>query len=170
MEIKLRLVEKSDVDLGMKIIDDARDFLKEQGIDQWQDGYPHVCDIENDISQSKAYFVVCDDEILGYICIDFDGEKAYEKIEGKWSYDEPYVVVHRMAFLKKSRGKNLSGKVFDLVEKICADRKVYYFRIDTSNENEIMQKLLKRKNFAYCGTIYYDKPRMAFDKRIEKFV
>ena len=32
------------------------------------------------------------------MCIDLDGEPAYKDIRGTWRLDEPYAVVHRMAF------------------------------------------------------------------------
>ena len=35
-----RLAERSDVDRIMEIISDAQRFLKDSGVDQWQNGYP----------------------------------------------------------------------------------------------------------------------------------
>lgn len=36
--------------------------------------------------------------MLGYLCLDFDGEPAYDAITGgSWLCDEPYAVLRRLA-------------------------------------------------------------------------
>lgn len=35
-----RLALKSDIPQIMKIVDEAQEFIKNQGFNQWQDGYP----------------------------------------------------------------------------------------------------------------------------------
>ena len=41
----LRKAVMDDLPLIKEIIDQARFYLKENGVDQWQDGYPSECDI-----------------------------------------------------------------------------------------------------------------------------
>ena len=105
--------------------------------------------------------------ILGYLCIDYDGEPAYDTLRGKWNTSEPYVVVHRMALSDSARGKGISHQVFHLVENMSRARGIHSFRIDTDAGNQKMQHILKKNGFTFCGTIQFDNSeKIAFDKRI----
>ena len=105
------------------------------------------------------------DEIYGYLCIDFDGEPAYDTLKGSWNSDEKYVVVHRLALASNTRGKGVANKAFELVCNLCLEKNVQNFRVDTDADNTIMQHILKKNGFKYCGTIWFDNSeKIAFDK------
>ena len=96
--VELRAAGTNEVQTAMTIIDAAKRHLKEQGIDQWQTGYPDDACIKRDLEAGKGFFVVENGAILGYLCVDYDGEPAYDQMQGTWNTSENYVVVHRMAF------------------------------------------------------------------------
>ncbi len=163
--MKLINITLEDVTQAMQIIDSAKKHLKEQGINQWQTGYPDYERIKNDALEKIGYFIVDDEEVLGYLCIDYNGEKAYEDLKGEWAKDDKYVVVHRMAFSDKARGKKLSDKVFCLVQEMSKEKGINYFRVDTDGDNLKMQHVLKKNGFTYRGTIWFDNSeKIAFDK------
>ncbi len=102
---------------------------------------------------------------IGYVCVDFAGEPAYDGLKGEWSCEREYVVVHRMAFSDSARGKGLVGGVFALLEELAREKNISYFRIDTDADNQKMQHILKKNAFLYCGTIEFDgSEKLAFDK------
>lgn len=163
--ITLRLARLSEIQIAVDIIDAARRYMKEEKINQWQSGYPDYACIEEDIKSEKGFFVVEREEILGYLCADFDGEPAYDAIQGAWHTSGDYVVVHRMAFAERGRGKKISSTVFRLIEELSRQRGVTAFRIDTDASNKTMLHILKKNGFTFCGTIHYSRgQRMAFDK------
>ncbi|ONI43292.1 GNAT family N-acetyltransferase [Candidatus Epulonipiscium fishelsonii] len=164
--MELRLMQLSETDIAMNIINGAKKHLKEQGIDQWQKGYPDYDCIKNDAINNKGFFAVDNDKIVGYLCIDFDGEPAYDNLQGSWSSDNSYVVVHRMAISEATRGQNLSSQIFKLVEKMSAEKGINNFRVDTDAANVKMQHILKKNGFIYRGTIWFDNSeKIAFDKQ-----
>ncbi len=163
--ISLRLVQFEEKDAAMQIINSAKKHLKEQGVDQWQRGYPDEACIEGDIASKKGFFVIENDDILGYLCIDYDGEPSYNHLKGKWNTPEQYVVVHRMAFTEKVRGKGISTEVIQLVEEMSILRGIRSCRMDTDAGNQKMQHILKKNGFVFCGTIWFDySEKIAFDK------
>ncbi len=165
--MQLKQISLEDVNTAVKIIDMAKQHLKEQGIDQWQNGYPDYECIKNDARNNTGFFAIEDDTIYGYLCIDFSGEPAYDNLAGEWLSDEKYVVVHRLAMADEARGKNLSSKILKLVEELALQKGVNYIRVDTDEDNLKMQHLLKKNNFVYRGTIWFDNSeKIAFDKRI----
>ncbi len=164
--MQLKNIQTEDIPRALDIIAQAKKHLKEQGIDQWQTAYPDVTDIEKDVVRQTGYFAVENAEIVGYLCVDFGGEPAYDTLDGAWSREGNYVVVHRMAFDGAARGKGFSSAVFQCVEALSVQKGVRYFRIDTDAANQKMQHVLRKNGFAYCGIIQYDHAeRIAFDKR-----
>lgn len=162
MEIK-RATHK-DIDIIMEIIDAAKAFLKSQGVNQWQTGYPDETCIERDIVEGKGFLFVKNEEKIGYACIDFGGEPAYAALDGEWGSDEPYVVVHRMAFSDRARGKGIAAEAFAQIEQMSRERGVYYFRVDTDADNKVMRHLLQKAGFQYRGKIWFDNSeKIAFD-------
>lgn len=163
----LKLVLKSDLEQAMEIVNQAKQHLKEQGVDQWQSGYPDRACIEQDIQTGKGYFLVDGSDIFGYLCIDFDGEPAYSTLNGTWEGSEQYAVVHRLALTENSRGKGISSIAFGLVEVLCKEKHINTIRVDTDAGNEKMQHILKKNGFTYRGTILFDNSeKIAFEKLI----
>ncbi len=149
----------------MPIINSAKRHLKEQGINQWQMGYPDEERIIKDAQVGKGFFVKENDEIIAYLFIDLEGEPAYDNLSGQWSTEQPYVVVHRMAICEKQRGKRRSSGIFALVEAFAQQHHINYFRIDTDEGNKKMQHILRSNGFSYRGIINFDNSeKMGFDK------
>ena len=65
--VELRLVDVEEIERAMEMIHSAKKHLKEQGIDQWQTGYPDYHCIYQDIATGKGFFVVHEDMIIGYL-------------------------------------------------------------------------------------------------------
>ncbi|WP_305768815.1 GNAT family N-acetyltransferase [Candidatus Epulonipiscium viviparus] len=163
----MKLILANNIDIAMKIIDDAKLHLREQGIDQWQNGYPDYDCIAKDILAKRGYFLSCNDDILGYLCIDFDGEPAYETLRGTWHSNEKYVVMHRLALAANARGTGITSEVFNLVCELSIAKNIHNFRVDTDADNTKMQHILQKNGFQYCGTIWFDNSeKIAFDKVI----
>ena len=110
--ITFRMATTEDIQGSMALIDQAKAFLKNKGVDQWQDGYPEEQDIAGDIAAEKGYVLTDGDDMIAYCCIDFGGEPAYEGLKGQWLADGPYVVIHRMAVSDAYKGKGLAKRLF----------------------------------------------------------
>lgn len=165
--MKLVQGEEKDLSAAMDMINAAKRYLHDCGVDQWQTGYPDEACILEDLRSKKGYFAQVGDQKIGYLCIDFNGEPAYEHLNGSWHTDLPYVVVHRMAFSDQTRGHGFSHKLFQLIEELSASKGIYSFRVDTDADNQKMKHILSQNGFQYCGTIWFDhSEKIAFDKKI----
>ncbi|MBZ9607854.1 GNAT family N-acetyltransferase [Clostridium estertheticum] len=164
----LKAVE-ADVNSIMNIIKQAQDYFRKHGINQWQDNYPNVEVVMNDISNKNGYVLLKDNNVVGTVAVTFDEEKNYGSIyNGEWASNDKYAVIHRVAVDSNYKGIGLSSVIIKNIEKICLNKGVYSIRIDTHKENISMQKLLSKSGFQYCGIIYLDdkSKRIAFEKRI----
>ena len=105
--------------------------------------------------------------IIAYGAVVFDGEPAYEALEGKWLTDGPYVLVHRIAVADGERGKGVAAEFLRHVEEMARERGIGAFRIDTNHDNHPMLRLLERTGFTPCGKVVYRSgERLAFEKEI----
>lgn len=163
----LNYAKMEDLKESYEIIQKAKEFQKQQGFTQWTDDYPNELTIIDDIENKKGFVLKVDKKIAGYMCIDFTGEPAYEKIDGAWSEDLPYAVIHRMAFSDKFVGKGLSSITFKLIEEFCLSNGINYIRVDTDFENKRMQHVLEKNNFVKCGVVVFQgSGKVAYDKKL----
>lgn len=161
----LELANSKELEVCYEIIEEGRAFQKEQGFVQWTEAYPNRDTIEADMEKKKGYVIKAQQEILGYMCVDFDGEPAYDDINGAWRSEAPYAVVHRMAFSKKARGQGIADIAFGLIDKLCVAKGVKFIRVDTDFPNKRMQHILKKNGYVYCGTIVFQNgDKLAYDK------
>lgn len=162
---KLELAKECELEKCYEIIDSGRAFQKEQGFIQWTDDYPSLEILKEDIKNEKGYVIKADGELAAYMCIDFDGEPAYDNIEGQWNADRPFAVVHRMAISERFRGKGLTGEAFKLIEELCIEKNVDYIRMDTDFPNKRMQHVMTKNGFKHCGVIEFQgSGKLAYDK------
>lgn len=169
--MEFRLAVESDVDNIMDIIQQAQDYLKNQGIDQWQDNYPNYETIKNDIKYNNCYVLLNDKLIVGTVAAIFGEEKTYKNIyNGKWLSDKEYLTIHRLAISFNYRRLGLSSVILSKIEELCIGKNVYSIKVDTHEENIPMQNFLRKAGFQYCGIIYLENgnKRIAFEKIIDK--
>lgn len=155
-----------DEALCMEIIADGRQFQQEQGFVQWTEAYPILPDIAEDIETQRAWLLREGDTVLGYLCLDFDGEPAYDAITGgSWLCDEPYAVLRRLAL--NARGRGLTRVLFDLAAERSREQGITYLRLNIVLQNSRMQHILEKVGFEKRGIIIFQgSGKFAYEKRI----
>ena len=95
----------------------------------------------------------------------FDGEPAYDAIEGAWLTDGEYVVLHRMAVADGEKARGVATEFMRCVEAMACGRGTGSMRVDTNFDNRYMLRMLGRLGFVYCGKVRYRSgERLAFEK------
>ncbi len=169
--MKIRLSTFNDISNIISIIDDAKAYLASQKIDQWQNGYPNIKQVQDDIKKGESFVVVNDEnKIISTSMFTTNPEPTYKIIEGKWIIEvkEKYGVIHRMAIKKEFRKLGLATFMFHEFHLKLLKNNIKSLKIDTHEENFGMQSLIKKLGYKYCGIIYtdYGAKRLAFEKLI----
>ena len=169
--MKIQLSTFEDIPAIIAIINDAKEYLASQKIDQWQNGYPNAEQVANDIKNNESYVVVNDEnEVIATAMFTTNPEPTYKIIDGNWNIDEneKYGVVHRMAIKKEFRKFGLATFMFHEFQMQLLEKKIKSLKIDTHEKNLGMQALIKKLGYTYCGIIYtnYHAKRLAFEKVI----
>ena len=167
--MKLSLTQTMNIPAIMSVVKDAQEYLLEQGVNQWQDGYPDNVQIELDIANRESYVVVDSlGEVIGTTVLSTRIEPTYNKIDGKWitSSNSKYGVIHRLAVGKQYRKLGVAKFVFNICEANLSEENIGSMRIDTHEDNVGMQKLIIGLGYKYCGIIYLENgdKRLAFEK------
>lgn len=163
----LEAARVEDIPRCVEIIDMGRRFQQAQGFVQWTEDYPNIDTLRDDVKKGKGYVLRVDGVVAGYMCIDFDGEPAYDDMKGEWGTEEPYAVVHRMAFHSDYRGMGLTDRAFALIEELCGARGVKSVRVDTDFPNKRMQHILEKNGFQQRGVIVFQGgEKLAYDKSL----
>lgn len=138
---------------------------KGDGSTQWQDGYPNLDTVKQDVHQGIGYVLTENDEVLGYAAVIKNDEPAYEAIEGEWLTDGDFLVVHRVAVSDKVVGKGLAQKLFLKVEDLAKSMEVPSIKVDTNFDNLAMLRILEKLEYTYCGEVHFrGSARKAFEK------
>lgn len=155
--------EDKDIDRIMAIYDEGRAFMRKSGnLRQWTGGYPSESLIADDIASGYLYKAVEDGTVLGAFFFAVMDDPTYHVINGSWSSDRPYGVIHRIARSSSYKGSFLHDAV------AFASARCDYIRVDTHQDNAPMQMALEREGFRKCGIIWIQdrSERVAFDKII----
>lgn len=168
----LKKANSTEIEEIMSVIKDGKEFLKQQGINQWQHGSPGCSDVENDIKQETSYVYELDGKIVATAMLNtYDAD--YEKYPTLWTKCNNYLVVHRLAIKKECRSQGVSHKFMNDIILFAKENSVEYIRIDTHKDNVIIRKYLSKNNFKELDEIKLsmknsldDKERIAYELKI----
>lgn len=175
MNMPVRPAERADLDIIMAIIENAKIFLRERGVNQWQNGRPSRKLFERDI-ETGACFVYTDGAVIaGVISVFCADEPDYAVVYGgKWLTDgKPYAVFHRFAVDSEYRGKGISTNILSYAENYASKNGMKSLRGDTHRDNMAMRGLLGKCGYSLCGVIHIDEPapgdieRLCYEKVFE---
>ena len=147
--MRIKKAEMKDLHRIMEIYKSAQDYMIESGNpDQWGRTYPEPELIKTDILEGRCLVICEEGETHGVFALFEDADPTYAIIEdGSWLNDEPYVTIHRLAGDGKVHGifKCASDYSKGLSKNV---------RVDTHENNKVMQRLIEGNGFQKCGIIY----------------
>lgn len=153
-----------DLEIAMRLFDNSRQIMRRNGNStQWSNGYPQREIIVNDIQNGDFYCICDNDNVVGCFSFIIGDDPTYSKIEkGEWTDTSlVYGTIHRLACAPRQH----------LIARQCiewCEQQVNSLRADTHADNIIVQHILEKLNFRYCGIIYVadGTPRKAYQKLI----
>lgn len=151
-----RRAEIADMDALLDILEQAKAYLRESGVDQWQEGYPNREVLAADIEAGRGWLFECVDngEIAGYECVAMTPEVCYREIDGAWLTEgENYAVIHRAMAAARYRGTRLAAEMFSFAAELAAGMGRLSVRVDTHRDNKAMNRLCEKQGFTYCGVV-----------------
>lgn len=145
----IRKTTIADIPQLREIFAIARQFMANTGNpSQWVDGYPSDEQLTQDIENGDSYVVEKDEKVVATFVLRGGIDPTYNIIyEGKWLNDKPYATIHRIASTGEIKG-------FMHIAMQFALQQYDNIRIDTHHDNMVMQHLIEKEGFKYCGIIH----------------
>lgn len=168
-QLSLRKADNADTDRIWEILRQAINKRKEEGSDQWQDGYPNLEVVKEDIANNYGYVILENkQQIIGYVAIIDGVEPAYLELEGKWLTNGKYAVVHRLAVAQDVVIKGLGTWTMQEAEKVALSKDIKSIKVDTNFDNIGMLRVFEKLDYSYCGEVFFrGGARKAFEKVLE---
>lgn len=156
----IRLSQPADLPAIFSIYERARRYMAESGNpSQWGKNRPPEASVRQDVATQCSYVCEIAGSIEAVFMLQSGEDPTYGYIDGAWIGASPYHTIHRIA-----ASGNYSG-TFDFCVAWCYE-KVGHLRIDTHDDNKIMQHLILKNGFTRCGII--NQPdgttRIAYEK------
>ncbi len=164
----IRPATESDLPALRPVFEAAKGIMRMDGnYEQWSaPGFPGEDLLLSDIARGGGY-VIEDSRpaghqpprVVGYFALLPSPEPTYDYIEGAWLSDEPYGVIHRIASYPDAHG--IFSAIIDFAGALYP-----HIRIDTHRDNHIMQHLIAKHGFTYCGIIWLTDgtERLAYER------
>lgn len=154
----IRKAQPEDFPRILEIYAYARQFMRDNGNPtQWGDGAPAESTLRADMAAGELY-VLEQNGLHGVFALISGVDPTYAEIEGAWLSQSPYATLHRVAG---------DGTLHGIFDSAVAFAKTQYphLRIDTHRDNKIMQHVITKNGFVYCGVINTEDgtPRLAYE-------
>lgn len=145
----IRKSTEQDIPRMLEIFAIARKFMAETGNpNQWAETYPSVQQLTDDINSGDSYVCMETGRVVATFVLRGGNDPTYDKIyDGAWKNDHPYATIHRIAS---------SGEVKGIFREALGYALQHYntIRIDTHRDNKVMQHVILKAGFEYCGIIH----------------
>lgn len=156
----IRPAVSADLDRLEAVYAEARAFMRRTGNPtQWAGGHPARSLLETDIPKKQLYVVEENGVVHGAFAFIPGDDPTYSYIEnGSWLSDAPYGTIHRIG------SDGVIHGMFSDVLRFCRGLQTHV-RIDTHADNKVMQHIVLKHGFHYCGVIYLENgdPRLAYE-------
>ena len=145
----IRKATSADISQMMEIFAIARRFMAETGNpNQWAESYPSVEQLRDDVGSGDSYVCMEGGRMVATFVLRGGEDPTYSVIyDGAWKNDNPYATIHRIA--SRGEAKGIFSKAMDYALQHYST-----IRIDTHRDNKVMQHVIGKAGFEYCGIIH----------------
>lgn len=159
--------KKEDLAAVGQILDAARAYLKEQGLDQWQNFPPEAKETLEHFLRGELYVMREGNALAGTFVL-IPHEPAYDVIDGAWLQNGAYVAVHRVAVSPAFLRHGVASAIFAAACERARAAGAKSVRIDTHAGNVPMRSALEKNGFICCGSVIIatGEKRVAYEKEI----
>jgi possible acetyltransferase len=163
----MRKANFKDLEKVSDIVEEAKKSLKNDGVDQWQNGTPNLSLLGQQVSRNNSYVYEKYGEVLAYAYLSPDYDPTYASVRKAMKGDNS-ITIHTLCVNKDKMGKGIGSLFFEQIKDFAVKNNKDSLRIDTHKDNFRMRGLIKKFGFSYIGIIYINdngiaKPRYAYE-------
>lgn len=139
--------------------------METSGIHQWDDIYPDIQTITDDIIKNQMYIGTTNGRIAVCFTLSEDCDEEYKN--GNWKYpDSKFCVIHRLCVAPEFQHKGIASETMVYIENICRTAGYETIRLDCFTQNPHSQRLYDKAGYKITG--YADWRKGRFELREKK--
>lgn len=166
----IRLADIKEADRIVNICKRCGLFLRKNGIDQWDENYPRIEIIQEDIENQTLFVYTENEKILGLVVLNENQDEEYSEINWLTDSASRNIVVHRLAVDPEQQGKGIARKLMDFAELYAVEKEYNSIRLDTFSQNKRNQRFYSNREYTNLGPVFlkYKKehPYFCYEKLI----
>jgi len=114
----------------MSLVQTINGDMQNTGSDQWDDFYPDIQTITNDLKNNTLYILRDQKKCIGMIILNEEQDKKYKTVNWACKNDR-ILVLHRLCIHPARRGKGLAKKLMNFAEEYAIKNNYKSIRLDT---------------------------------------
>lgn len=129
-------------------------LMREKGIFQWDEQYPSIEILREDIKRNELYIGILESRIAAVFAMSRKNDEAYNN--GGWGYEgEKIAVIHRLCVDPKFQGCGIGRQVMQFIEKTALEKGIKAIRLDVFSENPYALRLYEKSGYRKTGKEIY---------------
>ncbi|CAM4221102.1 GNAT family N-acetyltransferase [Gillisia hiemivivida] len=158
--MKIRQAYQEDLLKAKKLTEACAVGMQQLGIFQWNEHYPSLEKLQQDIDQKELYVLEENDQIIGIIVLSEIMDEEY--INVSWlTPSQKNLYIHRLAIHPDSWGKGFGQKLMDFAEEFARNLGYKSIRLDTFSLNKRNQNFYEARGYQKLEDIYFPKQSAA---------
>jgi len=150
-----------EIDQIFELFIECKEDLMKQGIYQWDDVYPTIDVIREDIRHQCIHTLKIDDEIAGVISFDGNDCEEYKSVD--WiNKNADFAVVHRLCVRPKYQGRGIALKLMQFVNEACKQDRYKTIRLDVYSGNQRAIEFYRRLGYQIRGEVSFPRRTLPF--------
>jgi ribosomal protein S18 acetylase RimI-like enzyme len=155
-EITLRKADFEDINIVVSIFKNAIEVMDKNDIPQWDDKYPNVEILNEDIVKGNMFLGEIDNQIASVFVLNQECDEQYKN--GAWNYKEDsFAVIHRLCVNPLFQNKGVAAKSMNLIEEVLKAEGIETIRLDAFSLNPIALKLYEKLGYIKVGEANWRK-------------
>ncbi len=157
--------QDGDKDEVMQLLNAAKENMKENGIDQWDEIYPAISDVSKDIKDGTLTLVKQGGKLVAVYTLNKHQDAAYKFGDFKDNSDN-YIVLHRLCVNPKYEGMGIAARTLKHIDEEALKEGFSSIRLDAFTKNPRAVKLYENAGYNYAGDAYFRKGKFLLMEKL----
>ena len=160
----MRIVEAEMTDVAgvMRIISLCLAQMRAAGIQQWDEIYPDIRVIEDDVRARSLFVMRNQEKCVAAICLNAVQPEQYQELPWRCTAGRP-LVIHRLCVHPDWQAHGLARQLMDFAENFAHDHGYACIRLDAYTGNPRAIALYERRGYVRVGKANFPRRPLPFD-------
>lgn len=157
--------QDGDKDEVMQLLNAAKENMKENGLDQWDEIYPAISDVAKDIKEGTLTLVKQGGKLVAVYTLNKYQDAAYKFGNFKDNSDN-FIVLHRLCVKPEYRGMGIAARTLRHIDEEALKEGFSSIRLDVFTKNPRAVKLYESAGYSYAGDAYFRKGKFLLMEKL----